>query len=162
MDPAIIVRPATIDDALGIATVHVRAWQETYSHLVSPERLATLVPSDRFAGWQGMLAAGGERAWVAESGGEVVGWITASERDPAGHPRDREVNGIYALARVHGSGTGQRLLDAAIGDDPAFLWCAADNPRASAFYRKNGFELDGTTSEHPLLGSPVTIARWVR
>ena len=31
------------------------------------------------------------------------------------------------------------------GDLPACLWALADNPRAHAFYRRNGFELDGVS-----------------
>ena len=50
---------------------------------------------------------------------------------------------IYQYSRAHGSGTGQALLDAAIGDAPAYLWVAEDNPRAQAFYRRNGFVPDG-------------------
>jgi hypothetical protein len=32
------------------------------------------------------------------------------------------------------------LLDAAVGSAPAFLWVAVDNPRAHAFYARNGPE----------------------
>ncbi len=36
------------------------------------------------------------------------------------------------------------MLDAVIDDGPALLWVAKDNPRAQAFYRRNGFTPDGT------------------
>lgn len=54
-----------------------------------------------------------------------------------------ELDMIYQLASMHGSGSGQALLDATIADAPAFLWTAELNPRAQAFYRRNGFEPDG-------------------
>lgn len=155
------VRPATVADADGIAAVHVRAWQEAYAHLIAPERLAALTPADRVARWTRILENGEEEAWVAVDE-TVVGWVTASERDPADHPRGRELNGIYSLARVHGSGVGQQLLEAALGERPAFLWSAADNPRAAAFYRRNGFALDGERMTYSLLDTPVDIVRWVR
>lgn len=158
----IVVRVATIDDAYAIAAVHVRAWQETYRHLVPAEKLDALDPELRSQRWRQILSADDEQAWVAELDGEVVGWATTSDRDPGRHPRDRELNGMYAYASVHGSGVGQALLDAALGDAPAFLWVAADNPRAQAFYRRNGFEADGVRDEHPLLDVPVAIARFVR
>jgi GNAT superfamily N-acetyltransferase len=157
-----IVRPAVVADAWGIATVHVRAWQQTYAHLLPADRLAALVPEDRNDGWRRILEADDEDAWVAEFDGRIVGWITTSSRDPARHPRARELNGLYTLADVHGSGIGQQLLDAGIGAEPAFLWSAADNPRAAAFYRRNGFVLDGATDEYAMLGTTVTIVRWVR
>jgi hypothetical protein len=47
------------------------------------------------------------------------------------------------MASLHGSGSGQGLLDAVIGTEPAFLWTAELNPRAQSFYRRNGFVADG-------------------
>ncbi len=55
-----------------------------------------------------------------------------------------ELQVIYTLRRVHGLGVGQALVDAVIGNSAAFLWVLEDNPRAQAFYRKNGFQPDGT------------------
>ncbi|MFZ5868948.1 MAG: GNAT family N-acetyltransferase [Actinomycetota bacterium] len=62
---------------------------------------------------------------------------------PGPRPRRLELHLIYLLAAHHGTGLGQGLLDAAVADAPAFLWIAEDNPRALAFYRRNGFEPDG-------------------
>ncbi|GAA1008833.1 hypothetical protein GCM10009551_090760 [Nocardiopsis tropica] len=40
--------------------------------------------------------------------------------------------------------TASRLLDAVVDPGtPAYLWVAAGNGRAIAFYRKHGFDLDG-------------------
>lgn len=44
---------------------------------------------------------------------------------------------------------GQRLLDEAIGAEPACLWVAAENHRAKRFYEKNGFQPDGTRKSDP-------------
>lgn len=157
-----VVRPAAASDAEAIAEVHVRAWQQTYRHLVAPEKLDALDPAERVERWRSILSSSEENAWVAELHGTIVGWATTSPRDPARHPRALELNGLYALARVHGTGVGQALLDAAVGDAPAFLWSAADNPRAQSFYRRNGFVADGERDEHPILDTPVAIARFVR
>ena len=53
-------------------------------------------------------------------------------------PRDLELESLYVLASRHGSGAGQSLLDAVISDRPAYLWVADNNPRARAFYTRNG------------------------
>jgi len=159
---SVTVRPAREADAEAIAAVHVTAWQETYRHLVDPARLDALDPADRVERWSEIISTDLEDVWVAELDGAIVAWATASARNPARHPRPREVNGIYAVASAHGSGAGQQLLDAAIGDAPAFLWVAADNPRAHAFYARNGFAPDGSSEQYELLGSPVAIVRWVR
>ncbi len=159
---SIVVRPAVLADADAIAAVHVRGWQETYRHLVPAEKLDALVPEQRVERWRVILSGSEEQAWVGEVDGIVVGWATTADRNPVTQPRARELNGIYAYASAHGSGVGQALFDAAVGDDPAFLWVAADNPRAHAFYRRNGFAPDGEHDEHALLGTPVVIERWVR
>ena len=158
----LVVRVADGEDADAIAAVHVRAWQETYRHLVPGDKLDALVVADRAERWRQILAGTDESAWVAELDGEVVGWATTSARNTATQPRPLELNGMYAYARVHGTGVGQALMDAALADSPAFLWVAADNPRAHAFYRRNGFGADGVRDEHPLLGVPVPIVRLVR
>jgi GNAT superfamily N-acetyltransferase len=92
----------------------------------------------------------------------IVGWATSSNGHEAEAPRDLELNAIYIRASHYGSGAGQLLLDAAIGSSPAFLWVAADNPRARAFYTRNGFTADGATDTYPLGGVPVPVERLVR
>ncbi|WP_243400618.1 GNAT family N-acetyltransferase [Arthrobacter sp. Bz4] len=57
---------------------------------------------------------------------------------------DFELHHIYTLAASHGTGLGQRLLDTAIENRAAYLWILNGNPRAERFYRRNGFEPDGT------------------
>ena len=158
----IVARRATIADADAIAVVHVRAWRETYQHLIAVDKLDALDPAVRAARWRDILSSTDQDAWVAELDGVVVAWATTSTRDPRTHPRDRELNGMYALAVVHGTGVGQALLDVALGDLPAFLWVAADNPRAHAFYRRNGFVADGTVDHQELLDTPIEIVRLVR
>jgi len=68
---------------------------------------------------------------------------------------------IYVL-RVHqGTGLGQRLLDSTLGGAPGLLWVEKTNDRAQAFYRRNGFELDG--AEEPDERNPVFVdVRMVR
>ncbi|PYY51556.1 GNAT family N-acetyltransferase [Curtobacterium sp. MCBD17_023] len=159
------VRPAVDTDAPGIADVHVQAWREAYAHLLPAAFLASLDPVARTTRWRRTIAgasAAGTSVAVAEHGGAVVGWATAgpARDDPA--IRDVELTGIYVLASAHGSGAGQLLLDAVLGNAPAFLWVADDNPRAQAFYRRNGFRRDGTTKTERLGDNAVLAARMVR
>jgi GNAT superfamily N-acetyltransferase len=151
-----IVRPARIADAPGIADVHWRSHQSTY---VEPGRVARAhveawTMRDRIQAWV-MYAAISEgalpppegfhavRVTVATDDDRVVGWaITSAGRD-ADPPRDLELEGLYVLDEYHGRGVGQALVDAAVGERSAYLWVLDDNPRAHAFYRRNGFRLDG-------------------
>jgi L-amino acid N-acyltransferase YncA len=131
------VRPAELADARGIAEVHVQGWREAYAHLVPAANLARLSADQRELRWNEILPQGDVDVWVATDGDRLVGFAGVSAGRDADSPRALELERIYLLASHYGTGLGQRLLDAAICDEPAFLWVATDNPRARAFYARN-------------------------
>jgi ribosomal protein S18 acetylase RimI-like enzyme len=137
------VRRATPGDAETLARLHLECWRETYAHLLSPHFMARQGVEGRLAMWRHLLAGPhADRQFVAVDGGNLVGFagsLPAAE----GAREQTELWGIYLLASHHGTGLGQALLDAAIGNEPTGLWVAEDNPRAQAFYRRNGFIFTG-------------------
>jgi GNAT superfamily N-acetyltransferase len=139
----VTVRPPRADEAPAIAAVHVAAWHETYTGLLPDEVISSLTVERRIRLWEYVLANPLWTAAVAESDGEIVGLaaVHPSPEEPA--PRPLELGMIYLLAAHQGSGAGQALLDAVLGDAPASLWVLEDNPRARAFYARNGFVPDG-------------------
>lgn len=156
------VRPASVDDARGIAEVHVQAWREAYARQLPAHLLAGLRVEPRVERWAVIVADDTTDVFVAEVDGRVVGWSTASGGRDDDRPTPRELEGIYVLAALSGAGVGQRLLDAAIGTDPAHLWMLDDNPRAEAFYRRNGFVRDGVERDRTMAGHPIHVVRLVR
>lgn len=156
------VRTATAADAHGIAVVHVTAWTEAYAHLVPADALARQSIEQRELRWKELIAAAASTVLIAMDGDAIVGFATAGPARDAIPPRDLELTAIYLLASHYGSSAGQALLDAAIHEDPASLWVAEDNPRARAFYERNGFKPDGTSDLHNLAGTPVRAIRMVR
>jgi hypothetical protein len=50
---------------------------------------------------------------------------------------------------------GQQLFDRTVGDRGCFLWVARDNPRAIAFYARNGFARDGAEQHEPMFDIPI-------
>jgi GNAT superfamily N-acetyltransferase len=137
----ITVRPAVPDDAERIVDIRNTGWREAYAHLLSAEFLANL--STDAAGFRRGIERPDRTIVVAELDGVVVGYALAAPADEEDAPRDWCLAHIYQYSRAHGSGTGQALLDAAVGDRRAYLWTAEDNPRALAFYIRNGFTPDG-------------------
>jgi GNAT superfamily N-acetyltransferase len=144
----ISVRAAVPDDAERIVDIRNTGWREAYAHLLSPEFLANLT-NDAESWREGLARAHRSVTVVAELDGEVVGYAHAGPSTEDDAPRDWCLPMIYQYSRAHGTGTGQLLLDAAVGDRPAYLWTAEDNPRALAFYRRNGFIPDGTRKTIP-------------
>lgn len=120
----------------GARADRARMWRSTLMHHQAPERV-------RIAAWPGGRAG---RPGI-EAGDDVVGEVVGFSIHGPARDTDRtgvELFALYVLQEHHGTGLGQRLLDAAIGASPACLWVAARNPRAIRFYEKNGFNPDGT------------------
>lgn len=141
-----LVRPARLADAEGIAHVHAASWRETYGRFVDdPENSTWFRVEGRITMWRTILGEDPSQTVVAEGTG-IVGFASTAPTPEPDAARPEELTMIYVLENAHGTGTGQALLDAVLGDRPASLWVAADNPRAHAFYRRNGFHPDGTES----------------
>jgi ribosomal protein S18 acetylase RimI-like enzyme len=138
------VRPATVDDVAAIAEVHMTSWKESYTHLLSPGFFDSRTPERAVSRWVDTLAGpSAPPVHVATLDGTIVGFSGSGPSQDEAPVRDLQLYFIYVLAAHHGVGAGQRLLEAALGDAPASLWMVKDNPRALAFYRRNGFEPDG-------------------
>lgn len=146
------VRPAVGSDADALAFIRHTTWVETYAALVAPEFWTRFTLESNRASWREWLARG-IPARVAEIDGSPVGFAAAGDAMPwGGHApvRTLQLFMLYVLAEHHGTGAGQQLLDAVIPPaTPAQLWVAERNPRARAFYHRNGFRPDGATFTDP-------------
>ena len=157
------MRKATVDDADALGRVHVQAWRETYAHLLSASLLESVSAERRADRWRSILSSQSDHAQVVvEVDGEIVGFAASGPGRDVISPRELQLYSIYLLAAHHGSGAGQALLDAVVGGEPAFLWVASDDPRAQAFYRRNGFERDGERMVDVIEGESLTQVRMVR
>jgi len=156
-----VVRPAVEADAGAVASVHVQAWREAYAHLLPAATLDALDVAERATAWAAIIRAR-TRVWIAERGGMTVGWASTGPGREEGAPADLELEGLYVLRSEYGSGAGRALLEAAIGNAAAYLWVAAENPRARRFYERSGFVADGTRAEKRLAGTPVDVVRYHR
>jgi GNAT superfamily N-acetyltransferase len=144
--------------------VHTRSWQSAYEHVFGAERLAAIDVSRRQAGWERALANPERDAFVFEDGGAVVAFVGSfPSRDP---DAEGELGEIYALPEAWGKGIGHALMAACLvalrerGYADAILWVLADNPRARAFYEREGWTLDGAEKTDTFLGVAVRELRY--
>jgi GNAT superfamily N-acetyltransferase len=163
---AFTIREPRAEEASAIADIHVATWKEAYSELLPEDFFSEEYVAGRHRMWQHVLTHPRDdmTVRVAEADGEIVGfaWVGPGEgingEEP---PRDRLLYAIYVLAAHYGTGVGQALLNETLGDGPAMLWVAKENPRATAFYLRNGFRFDGVEQVDP--HAPlITDARMVR
>ncbi len=138
-----VVRRAVPDDAVAFSACHLACWQEAYSELWGPERLAEFEPERMAKRRRAEIEAGVADHFLAEHNGEVVGIAIAGPGRGENLPVERELYATYVRQQYQGSGVADDLLDAAVDGQPAFLWVYRDNPRASAFYVHHDFIPDG-------------------
>jgi GNAT superfamily N-acetyltransferase len=156
------IRRATVDDAEASAWCHLLCWREAYDGLVDPGVLAERTGDidSRIERWATALAEGSVR-WVAINPGpdagvqdRVIGFSSAGPARDDDAPTPLELFAIYTRKAWWGTGVGTRLLEVAIGKEPASLWVLEGNERARRFYRRHGFVEDGTRVDEPFFGVP--------
>jgi GNAT superfamily N-acetyltransferase len=140
------VRPATGEDAEGIARVQERGWQRAYRHVFPVDELdrGGFIQAAR---WRDRLERppAGWSTFVAESGGTIVGFASVGpSRDERG---TGELYAIYVDPEEWSTGTGRALIERAEEQlrgeyAEVTLWVLEDNPRARQFYERAGWEVD--------------------
>ncbi|MFL5590179.1 MAG: GNAT family N-acetyltransferase, partial [Ktedonobacteraceae bacterium] len=144
-----IIRQATLEDAAGIAKVHVDTWRTTYRGIVPEEYLANMSYEESEKRWAGRLSdsEGKTCIYVAEDeAGHIVGFVSGGpdrDNDPV---YKGELYAIYILQAHYGEGIGRLLTLALVegllqmGLDSMILWVFAVNP-ARHFYEALGGQL---------------------
>jgi len=160
------IREPEAGEAAAMAELHVSTWREAYAHLLPDDYFSAQYIAGRHRMWTHVLTHPREDVVirVAEVDRSIVGFAWAGPAigaDDEETPRRRQLYAIYLAAAHHGTGAAQALLDHALGADPAMLWVAKENPRAVAFYVRNGFAFDGAEQTDPYAPA-ITDARMIR
>lgn len=160
-EPTWQVLPLAAEHTYSLADCHISCWREAYRDLVPAEFLEAFDIERRATQWERNRVRRPGRTWVAVADGVVIGFASGgpSTDDPPITPI--ELNALYVRSPWYGTGVAHELLRAALDPEiPCSLWVFQENPRAQAFYRKNGFELDGTHKVETF--SPAMMVRMVR
>ena len=147
---SISIRLATPADTPMLALVGAATFLDGFAGLLPGDAmLAHTARHHTTEAYSRYLALPGVFAWLATAPhGAAVGYsmLTPPELpEETVQAGDVELKRIYTLARFHGSGLAQRLLDPAIvqahtlGANRLLLGVHAQNHRALRFYHRNGF-----------------------
>lgn len=147
------IRPAVVRDAASLAELGPRTFRETFGTLL-PEAFISARMAEAYAPAKIVedLTDPAQAWFVADSEGGPVGFLCLRQGvTPAcvGTPSPMELQRLYVTREWHGRGPGLALLAAGQNDALArkakSLWLLAweANPRALAFYGKQGFEVVG-------------------
>jgi ribosomal protein S18 acetylase RimI-like enzyme len=146
----VVIRSATPEDALAIATIHVGAWKAAYRGIVPDDFLDSLSIEQRSDAWRQILSEGSpENVLVAQTADSIVGWISAAaSRDPDAEPSTGEIWAVYVAPAHWRTGIGRLLCQQAErrlveqGLNEVTLWVLKDNRLARQFYGSTGFITD--------------------
>ena len=142
----VTIREARIEDAPGIAKVHVDSWRTTYAGIVPDSYLANLSYARRETFWHDILnnVAANSYPFVAvNDAGEIIGFVSGGPQHNGDPAYQAELYSIYLLQEYQGQGIGRqltcRLAEALVqaGIRSMLLWVFADNP-ARRFYEALG------------------------
>ncbi|WP_233841817.1 GNAT family N-acetyltransferase [Dyella sp. 2HG41-7] len=164
-----LLRAATPEDALGVARVHVRAWQTGYRELLPHEYLANLHPEERAQRYD--FANDDPRrpkTIVAIDDDAVRGFATIAPAHDSDTTDDGELCALYVDPDRWGQGIGIALISAArnrlieLDYHYARLWLLVGNARAARFYRADGWAPDGIVRTETIWGVSVDELRYRR
>lgn len=149
------VRAATVDDAPGIAAVHVAAWQWAYAGLLPDSMLDRLSVGPRAETWRSIMGNPElDEPFVALVDGRVIGFVhQGASRDADASPSTGEVTAIYLDPDHVGTGAGSALWRRALarlsesGFTGVTVWVLDTNERGRRFYERMGFTPDGAQKE---------------
>jgi len=150
-----MIRPATLEDATAIARVHVASWQSTYRGMLPDEFLASLSETGYAERWKRVIGDGSSKVYVAEDGGEVVGFASGGRERAGETGYTGELYAIYVIDAAQRRGFGRELVRATVaglrelGLDDMIIWVLRDNQPARSFYERLGGVY--------VRGQPITI-----
>ena len=147
--PAVAIRRAVPGDARAIAQVRVDAWRTTYAGMVPAAYLAGMSVDASTAHWERILGAAPNTTsvFVADDGGEVLGFAGGIMLPEPKHGFDAELTAIYLRRDRQRAGLGRRLVGAVAaaqrkhGASGLLTWVIAANRAARAFYEGLAAEL---------------------
>ena len=140
MHAALLIRPAIAADLDAVRALLRETWHQVYDRILGPERVDEVTARWHAAALlAGQLDGARSSFLVACERERVVGHGFAYLREPA----TLVISRLYILPSHQGRGIGLRLLGALQERHPDAgtlrLFTAAENPRAVAFYRREGF-----------------------
>ena len=146
------IRPAGIDDARGIAEVHIESWKSAYRGIFPQSLLDGLSVEKRESGWRDLLAVQEQHAGTmllgCDAGGRVVGFVSGGKERTGQLECDGELYAIYLRQEAQRQGLGTLLVRQLVhelvtrGFGSMVVWVLELNP-ATRFYECLGGKFIG-------------------
>ena len=150
----VTIRRATTEDAASLADLGARLFDQTFRAQNTAEDMESFLASTYSPDLQRAEIADPDRTTFLALGGDgsAIGFAMVRRGTRANGvigERPVEVQRIYVDRESHGSGVGASLMNSCVEQARAWngdiLWLGVfqKNPRAIAFYKRQGFEIVG-------------------
>lgn len=143
------IRPARLGDASRLSDFEIRCFCETFGPANTPEDVTAHIASHFTPEHQEReIRSGTMRTLVVEAGDEFIAYSLIRSVPPPASVTGAapiELERIYVASTWHGQGVAAALMDAtleaarSLGGRTIWLSVWEHNPRAIAFYKKQGF-----------------------
>jgi L-amino acid N-acyltransferase YncA len=141
-----MIRKAALDDAKGIAEVHVESWKSAYKGIISDQFLSELKVDDRLPLWETSLSDPKDEAPVyvaVNQEGDIIGFASFGIERERKNENEGELYAIYLLNEVKSKRVGTHLFYTGVKElikhkfKSVRVWVLANNPSVK-FYEKFG------------------------
>ncbi|MBT2162575.1 GNAT family N-acetyltransferase [Zobellia barbeyronii] len=163
----IAYRSAVLADAMAIAQLHAKSWQENYRGAFSDVYLDDLALSERQQVWHKRLEnpISEQRVVVADSNGIIVGFACIFISDHAVY--GTLLDNLHVSKDVQGMGVGRHLMSLVAKEvlkNPSslgmYLWVLENNKAAQGFYDSCGGERLETVEGTDIGDKPILKVRY--
>jgi L-amino acid N-acyltransferase YncA len=164
------IRDAKLEDASGIAKIHVETWQCAYKGQIPDSYLQSLSVEKRTERWKDILSnpKDNSHTLVAVEDGQVLGFCSVSHcRDEDMPSEVGELWAIYVDANKMGKGVGTALMGKGIeylieqGYKKATLWVLTSNEKTRKWYESKGWKVEGKTKTEKSRGFDIEETRYI-
>ena len=159
-----LIRRATIEDAAGIAKVHVDSWRTTYKGIVPNVFLENLSYDQKEQNWKQGIAM--NHVYIAEDEDKrIIGFSTGGkERTGKYDLYTGELYAIYLVEECQGKGIGRLLVKSVMDDlqnkklNSMLIWALEENPACRFYESLGGKVID--TAEIEIAGKKLKEAAY--
>ena len=155
-----IIRKTKLEDAAGIAKVHVDGWRTTYKGIVPDTYLDNLSYESRERMWISGIEQ--DNVYIAEDdNGQIVGFASGGKERTGKYDRYvGELYAIYLLEGQQGKGLGRKLVQTVVDDlkekklNSMLIWALKENPACRFYEMLGGKQID--TAEIEIEGKKLS------
>lgn len=147
------IQKVTLSYIVDLQTIARRTFHETFSAVNTEENMKKYLEEEfSIEKLTDELNDANTEFYFAVLDDRVIGYLKLNKGNSQTELKDEnaiEIERIYVLNEFHGKNVGQKLFNKAIqqaeANNAKYIWLGVweENPRAIAFYTKNGFEAFG-------------------